>query len=267
MAETLFEVSLAGGAASGHWASAKAAYTDVLDWDSLHPEQYSPSLLAHARVGWTENAFNEFCTAAAMGQLVTTLCQAGAPLDLIGMASAFPLEEIVHVELCARVAMRLGGGVPIAYDPDDLLIPLDPDLTPLQRANELVVRLCCVGEEFSLPMLTGCMSAASHPLTRAVLTRIVRDEAAHGRLGWLYLDWIAASLDRTERDRLVACARDAARPMHEFWQRQMVDDQPMVPFAPGFHDMGWMEPAAYVTLARRTLDETIFDRLKGYGIG
>ena len=256
-----------GGAAGEHWRVAKAAYTDRYDWESLRPEDYSPDLLAQARVGWTENAFNEHCTAAAMGQLVTTLCQAGAPLDLIGMASTFPLEEMVHVELCARVAMRLGGGAPIAYDPDDLLVPLDPSLTPLQRANELVVRLCCVGEEFSLPMLTGCMGAASHPLTRAVLTRIVRDEASHGRLGWLYLDWIADSLSLAERDRLLACASEAARPMHEFWQRQLVDGRPMAPIAPGFHDMGWMKPEDYVALARRTLEDQVFDRLRGYGIG
>ena len=57
--------------------------------------------------------------------------------------------------------------------------------TALQVATELVVRVCCVGEAFSLPMLAGSRSAASHPVTRAVLDRYA---AAGGRYTEVVLD-------------------------------------------------------------------------------
>ena len=42
---------------------------DAYDWESLDPARYPPELVARARVGWTENAFNEYCTAAALAEM------------------------------------------------------------------------------------------------------------------------------------------------------------------------------------------------------
>lgn len=100
---------------------------------------------------------------------------------------------------------------------------LDPDLTPLQRVTQMMVRICCVGEVFSLPMLTGAMRASRHPLTRAILEQIVRDEAMHGKLGWLYLDWAKDALTLAERDRLGKATAETAEHMSEFWERLRAD--------------------------------------------
>ena len=265
-AQALFEVDFAGGPASRRWAKAIAPLVGdihtAFDWESLDPNEYGPELLERGRVSWTASAFNEFCTAAAMGQLVELLGQASVPLDLWGIATTFPLEELVHVELCSRVAMRLGGGAPIVYDPADLHLALDPGLTPLQQATEMIVRLCCVGEAFSLPMLAGAMRAATHPLTRSVLEQIVKDEAEHGRLGWLYLDWIADALDDTERRRLAAAAQDTAAGLRRVWEETPArgDEDPRA------SDMGWIAAEAYSEHARRALEEDVFERLASYGI-
>ena len=240
-------------------------------WDSLDGENYPEELRQRARIGWTENALNEYCAAAAMGQLVTALIEVKAPVDLIALASRFPSEEILHVILCARVAMRLGGGAPIVYDPESLAPPVSRELSPLQRANELVVRMCCVSEAFSFPMLRGSMQAATHPLTKAVLTRIVADERQHGLLGWRYLEWAQPRLDDEECRRLTVIAEATAEEFTEFWQR----------LQPGFeafdaldergrkhyHDMGWMAPRAYTELAKKTISEEVFGRLHAFGIG
>lgn len=226
MAETLFEVDIAGGRVSRAYAKALrplvASVDDDFPWNALDPTNYEPELVKLARLGWTENAFNEFCTATAMGQLVETMGRAQVPLDLWGVASTFPLEELLHVQLCSRVAMTLGGGMPIVYEPEDMLLEFAPGLTPLQQANELVVRLCCVGEVFSLPMLAGSMKAATNPLTRAVLQQIVRDESAHGTLGWMYLDWVGPQLDNAERARLSVAAADTAAGLQRVWERLRV---------------------------------------------
>ena len=268
MATALFEPELASASATRAARNALGDWTRAYPWESLRAEDYPPELIEAARLGWTENAFNEWCTAAAMGQLVSVLAAAGAPLDLLALASGFAAEEVVHVELCVRVADQLGGGVAIAYDPDQLQFPLGAELTPLQRANEVVVRLCCVGEEFSLPMLAGSMRAAAHPVTRGVLERIVRGEALHGRLGWLYLDWVAPTLSADERARLGACARDAVDHLRPVWER--LRTRPTRPLSPAeraaHHAMGWMDLDAYVALADRTIEEDVFGRLRRYQI-
>src|SRR5690606_8411234 len=88
-----------------------------------------------------------------------------------------------------------------------------------ERASELVVRTCCVGEAFSVPMLATAMQSAAHPLTRAVLERIVKDEAPHGRFGFLYLEWLADELDGAERDRLAGVALAMLRAFGPYWTR------------------------------------------------
>ena len=53
----------------------------------------------------------------------------------------------------------------------------------------MIARFFCVGEALSIPLLRGTWHAARHPLPRAVLGRIVKDEAAHGVFGFMFLDW------------------------------------------------------------------------------
>jgi hypothetical protein len=270
MPTEIFELSMTRGPARRLHRRALGDLEHDYPWHSLDPARYPDELVVRARFGWTENAFNEFCTAAAMGQLVAALGQARAPLDLWSMASAFAADELIHIELCARVAMRLGGGVPIAYDPEDIVFRIDPSLSPLQRATELVVRLCCVGEAVSFPLLSGAMRSASHPLTKAVLTKIVQDEALHGRFGWLYMDWIGSRLSRTDRDRLGRAARETLERYEPLWERlhsRVVDGVTSEGFLlEHIHEIGWMEASAYATLARKTVEEAVRAPLASYGI-
>lgn len=239
-------------------------------WESLDASRYPPLLVARARRGWTENAFNEYCTFAVMGELLQSLALARAPLDLWTMACDFPREEALHVELCARVAERLGGLHPLRFDPDHVRVQFDPSLTPAERATELVVRVCCVGEAFSLPMLTGAMKSATHPLTRAVLTTIVKDEASHGRFGWLYLDHVSATLKPAERERLGRVARETLDQYRPLWERLTSRVQNGVT-SEGFllahvHELGWMESGAYASLARETVEREVIAPLARHGI-
>ena len=239
-------------------------------WESLDPSRYPAELVARARLGWTESAFNEFCTAAAMGQLVQAMGEARVPLDLWSLACRFPLEELIHIELCSRVAMRLGGGAPISYDPADLVYRLDPSLTARQRASELVVRLCCVGEALSFPLLSGAMRSAAHPLTRKVLEKIVQDEALHGKLGTWYLDWLQPELTLAERDRLAIAARHTLDTFEELWrpmQSRVSDGVTSEGFLlSDVNELGWMEASAYQALARETVDRQVREPLAAYGI-
>ncbi len=172
-----------------------------------------------ARASWTEAAYNEYGTAVAFSEMLGALLAAKPPIDLIGMASDFMADEVLHVELTSRIAMELGGGAPYEIDFDGLGIHPSLELSPLQRANQLVVHVCCVGEAFSLPMLASAYISALHPLTKQVLQRIVHDEAPHGRFGFLYLDWATEQLDVEERARLGHVAVDTISQFAPLWQR------------------------------------------------
>lgn len=239
-------------------------------WASLDPARYPTELVRRARRSWTENAFNEYCTFIGLGQMLQALGEAQAPLDLGRMASRFLEEEVVHIDLCARMAEQLGGLWPRSFDPDTIALPLDPSLTPRQRAAELVVRLCCVGEAFSLPMLSGALRSAAHPLSRAVLTTIVEDEALHGRFGYLYLAWASDDWTAAERDRLGKAASESLATFAPLWQRltsSVVDGVTREGFLlEHVHELGWMESTAYRALALETVERAVRAPLAKLGV-
>jgi hypothetical protein len=264
-----FSLEWFGGPAERHFRKLRPG-VDELPWGTLPVSEYPPLLVDRARIAWTEAAYNEYCTAVAFSQMLHALLLAKAPIDLVGMASDFVADEILHIELTSRVAMELGGGAPYTFEPHLLSQSLPEGLTPLQRANDLVVRVCCVGEAFSLPMLAGCMGAAAHPLTRAILQRIVKDESPHGRFGWLYLDWADDQLDDAERERLAGVALKTLGWFSPFWKklRSSVTDGVT---SEGFllehvNQLGWMEAGSYVATAKEAVRTEVLEPLAEYGI-
>jgi len=258
-----------GGPTERHFRAIRPGVEDM-PWGTLRASDYPPVLVDMARISWTEAAYNEYCTAAAFAEMLRALLEARAPVDLIGMASDFVADEILHVELTSRLAMELGGGAPYHIDFAHLAQIPSPSLTPLQRASELVVRICCVGEAFSVPMLAGSMKTAAHPLTRAVLERIVQDEAPHGRLGWHYLEWIGEDLDEAERARLAGVALEMLRAFSPLWQRlrsKVVGGVTTEGYRiEHVHQLGWMESSAYGTRARQAVREDVLAPLARFGI-
>jgi hypothetical protein len=173
------------------------------------------------------------------------------------MAGQFVADEMRHVELNARMAMALGGAALVDFAFDEMSLAGSPTLTPQQRANELIVRTCCIGEGYSVPILAGTFRAARHPLVKEVLRRIVRDESPHARLGWLYLDWIADDLDEAEKSRLSHVALDALRSLRGYWSHIRSTSSDGVTCGSfrvaDIESLGWMEAGAYRTLAHRTV--------------
>jgi hypothetical protein len=264
-----FELSWLGGAAEKHLRRARPGVDD-LPWGTLEPVRYPPALVDRARRSWTDGAISEYTTAAAFVAVLRALLEAGAPVDLIGMAGEFVADEMVHVELNGRVAMELGGGARIDVDLERLAPRLAPGLTPLQRASELVVRTSCVGEALSVPLLAGTMRAAAHPLTRAVLERIASDEAPHARLGTLYLEWAEDRIDDAERARLGRVASAALRAYTPTWEELSSQVDAGVT-SEGFalahvNELGWMESSAYQAAARRAAREHVVLPLARFGI-
>jgi len=113
-----------------------------------------------ARWVWTQSAFSEYASAAAFAEIATCLLAAGAPIDLVAAAGEFVADEILHAEVSARLAMKLGGAVALDVDLERLVRPTAGE-APLLRAAELLVRTSCVGEVLTLPILQASKARSS----------------------------------------------------------------------------------------------------------
>jgi hypothetical protein len=205
-----------------------------LDWSAV-AEQASPGLVTAAREVWTRSAFSEYASAASFAEISSALLAARAPIDLSAAAGEFVADELFHTELSARVAMALGGAVPLEVDLQRLVRPPQGE-RPLLRAAELVVRTCCVGEALTVPMLDQSRRAAGSKTIEAVIRRILRDESQHAQLGGWFLDW--AELTDAEREQLGRLAGETLEAFAVVFGSECV-----VPAGLGRLDCGRFDPA------------------------
>ncbi|MEZ4318314.1 MAG: hypothetical protein R3F61_12460 [Myxococcota bacterium] len=206
-----FELEWMGGTAERLFHEHRGDRLDEIPWSAIQARGLSDAERDRLRTTWTRSAHQEWCAAGAFTALLGALLEARAPVDLIGMAGRFVADEMVHVELSARMANAYGGGVPLESPPEAVHPHVDPASDPLQRACELAVRVSCVGESFSLPLIASELAKASDPASRAVLGRIAADEAPHAKVGWIVLDWALPRVTDAERERLGSVADDAVR--------------------------------------------------------
>jgi hypothetical protein len=259
MSGELFELELFGEGIERRYRRARPE-VEAMPWGTLDTSGIPEKALVLARKQWTLAAFQEHRTGIACTAALRALMECRAPLDLIAMAARFPLDETVHVELCARMAMELGGGTEVTHDPDDLIVEAPEDLRPLMRAADMIVRFFCVGESLSIPLLRGTWKAARHPLPRAVLGRIVKDEAAHGTFGFAFLDWADPELSDEDRAHLARAADRTMRAVKRQWvhvrQRHISDYDLNVGDA-----LAWMGSDAYLETAQRSMQERVREPL------
>lgn len=257
----LFELELLGGNTERRYRKLRPE-VEAMPWGTLDCHGYPADELVRGRRAWTGAAYQEHRTGVACALTLQLLIEARAPLDLIAIASRFPLDELVHVELCARMAMELGGGTELIHDPKNMVLEPDLELSPLLRAAECVVRYFCVGEALSIPLIRATWHAARHPLPRAVLGRIIKDEAAHGTFGFTFLDWAASALTAEDRAHLGRSADLAVSDIRRLW-RQIAEN----PRAASDGDLlGWLRTDEYLALAARSLESVVIRPLEARGI-
>src|SRR5581483_9386821 len=177
----------------------------------------TPELVMAAREVWTRSAFSEYASGASFAEIASHLLAAKAPIDLVAAAGDFVGDEMFHAELASRVAMSLGGAMPMDVNFEKLVRPPVGD-SALLRAAELVVRSCCVGESLTVPMLKQSRRTAGSRTIEAVISRILRDEAQHAQLGWWFLDW--ADLSDEDRAHLAPVAGSTIRSFSVLFERE-----------------------------------------------
>jgi hypothetical protein len=205
---TLFELEAVGGPWGKRLARRRAGF-DEMPWGEAGAEA-PPGAREAARWVWTQSAFSEYASAASFAEIASCLLAAGAPIDLVAAAGDFVVDEVLHAELCARLAMAMGGAVPLEVDLQRLVRP-PAAAAPLLRAAELLVRTSCVGEVLTVPILRATRAGSRSPLIKAVIARIVRDESQHAEIGPWFLDWADPRLSDEDRAHLGRVAGAAVR--------------------------------------------------------
>lgn len=202
----LFELDALGGPISKRLARRRTG-TEHFAWHQLGARA-GDGAAELARGVWTQSAFSEYASAAAFAEIAAGLLACGAPIDLSAAAGDFVVDELLHAELSARLAMALGGAVELEVDLTRLVRP-PAATTPLLGVAERIVRTCCIGESLTVALLAAAQRAAEPAVVRDVIGRLARDEAEHAALGWVFLDWAAERLSAQDRAQLGEAAAAA----------------------------------------------------------
>jgi hypothetical protein len=176
--------------------------------------------------------------------VLRALFECRAPLDLVGVFSRFPLDEVAHVEMAARMASELGNVTAVRYADEDVIREPPATASALMRASELVVRIFCVGESLSIPLLHLAWRDADQPPVAL----------ARGTVGWTFLDWAEPLLDDDDRVRLAAVANDAIAEILKLWAR--LKARPSGPRALR-NGMGWVGDERYLRAAEVALAKRV----------
>jgi hypothetical protein len=253
-----FELDILGGAIERIFR-ARRPETDRMPWGTLDVRALSRREVEAARASWTDLALQEYAAAASQSNALRLAIRARAPIDLTAMLTQFPFDEIVHTEICARVAGELGGAANLEYEPEEVFpSPGTEKGSPLVVATKTIAWEFCVGETLSLGMLKSHARTARHPLLKAVWSRLAKDEAAHARFGWLFMEWARPRLSRGERREVAAVARRALH--HVGLLDEKVRALPEESFTP-FGTFGARGKDAYLALSREVLHTNVVARL------
>ncbi|MEZ4340028.1 MAG: ferritin-like domain-containing protein [Sandaracinaceae bacterium] len=159
---------------------------DAFDWDVLGEGVTDARMREVGRRSFILRALDEQRSLLAFTELLGELCQAGAPIDVIGALTRVVRDEAMHVDLCDRVVKALGGWE--AKVPEPRWVRSDPRQPLQRRILVTVLGSLCVGETISVHMIKAVRENASDPVTHAVLTRLLKDESFHSRFGWWWLE-------------------------------------------------------------------------------
>ncbi|MBE2253292.1 MAG: hypothetical protein IAE78_27420 [Myxococcus sp.] len=138
-----------------------------------------------ARGAWEQMTLNEYRSQVGFTDLLHAMTRLGLSRDSLQTMERLTRDEVVHVELCRRMVLGLGGSDVIPGQPQ--WVGLDASLEPLEQVIEFVTSSLCVGEMISCALLGAAAKAATDPTAKAVLTRMTADESIHGQSGFHFL--------------------------------------------------------------------------------
>lgn len=158
---------------------------------------------------WQLMTLNEYRSQVGFTDLLHAMTRLGLSRDSLQTMERLTRDEVVHVELCRRMVVGLGGSDVIPGEPS--WVGLDASLDdPLDQVIEMATTSLCIGESLSCALLGAAAKAATDPVAKAVLTRMTADESIHGQSGFHYLASLLPVLTKRRRQWLERRASEAA---------------------------------------------------------
>ncbi len=142
---------------------------------------------ARAHAEWKNRVTAEYSSAAVTAQVLHALIQCGMPDALCRTAIRIVGDELDHAQLSHDTLLALGGeDTPAVLDANALALRADQG--PFAFLVDTIGRSFMLGETFAVPLFAAMREGTTHPVARATLDRVLRDEAVHRAFGWDALD-------------------------------------------------------------------------------
>jgi hypothetical protein len=177
----------------------------AIDWSRSRAHTLEPALRAGIGELWIAIMEAEHRSAAIFATFVLDLIGAGAPREIVSVASRAVLDEVRHADLCARLASIYTGRV-VEPAPGLPHVPDEPSFTLFQQSVRQALFLSVASETYSAVTLATTRDRARDPVVKTVAGAILADEVHHARLGWSYLRYLLES-DRADEVRAFAAAQ------------------------------------------------------------
>lgn len=231
-------------------------------------ERYDATVREAAVHTWRDRMVNEHRSAAVFAGLVPQLIEASSTIDVQTVALRAATDEIYHATLCGEVVRAFGGEPVASAEPSLLRMPEHPGLSALERAVRNVTFVGCLSETVAVALISEERELSEEPFVRATLDRILPDEVAHARLGWLYLAHNLPRLGAGAAGRMALYLRVA----FAYLERREIDLLPLTPpeipaeLRAQREAVGLCEGEAAQSLFYRTVKEVIVPRFEELGI-
>jgi hypothetical protein len=167
------------------------------------PKVDAPEHLRQAAIEtWHARMINEYASSRVFMALAQQLMACGYEEDA-DEAREFAAEERKHGVLCGAVVEALGGEAKgeLFEQPD---YPIHRDAPPRAALARNIISICCMSETVAVALIGAERLEMPEGELRALLTRIWADEIGHARFGWRFMERLAKSLTRDEREAIHA---------------------------------------------------------------
>jgi hypothetical protein len=212
-------------------------------------------------------AAQELRSAAVFAELQRLAIVCALPLELASVLADAARDELLHAELCFRVAEVLGSAPDrVEVEPVEARFAAFRDRR--QRLLALLLIEVAIGETLSCSLFRAAAHRSGEPLTRLALSVILRDEARHARLGWQALTVLRPGWSEDERQLLVDELHRQLGPIEQSMAvpslRRLESE---TSFDAAVEKLGVLSPAIRVEAFYRAMEVQVLPALDALGVG
>ena len=185
-----------------------------LAWDRFDPARHSKTTREAASRTWSRRAWSVYPGLTESTALLIRFClESGSMgMDAKLFLSFRPAEEAKHLEVCHRLAERLGGYHADPGDPGLARLSNHPfaqaALDPGLPVEAFVAALGALDDQLDLNLHLSHLQETTDEVVRAAIRLIAGDRARHVAFAWAFLGSRVPGLDSSARAAVIEAVHD-----------------------------------------------------------